>query len=167
MSVKRLNYSGIIVFVLIVGVLADISRASEENFPMQKFDLPFLASFCNQWLLDCEPTDWCGGYDYNQSGEVNFIDFTWFCDRWMDDLWPKCWSCRTQCHGDADCDGDVDGADMIILQAAMPGAQYDPCADFNRDGQVNIEDFIIIRLWGPGSTVPPTCPMGGTWTPII
>jgi len=77
------------------------------------------------------------------------------------EIWFDCWNCRTQCHGDADCDGDVDDDDRLILMAARdtvygdPG--YDPCADFNRDLAVNRADMEIYTL-NFGTPIDPNCP---------
>ncbi|GAH45731.1 unnamed protein product, partial [marine sediment metagenome] len=57
-------------------------------------------------------------------------------------IWPECWNCPRQCHGDADCLAQfmywVSANDVVILEAAWltsyPDALYDPCADFDRDG---------------------------------
>jgi hypothetical protein len=60
-----------------------------------------------------------------------------------------CWDCNSQCYGDADCQDDVDLGDLYILKAASgseagkPG--YDLCADFNRDGYVNLADLFILK----------------------
>ncbi len=45
---------------------------------------------------------------------------------WVEPMWYGCWDCRTQCYGDADCDGDVDPADMIIFMQAFNGEQLTP-----------------------------------------
>ncbi|MBL7215623.1 MAG: DNRLRE domain-containing protein [Phycisphaerae bacterium] len=66
-------------------------------------------------------------------------------------LWFPAWACATQCHGDADCDGDVDGNDQSILTAAMgttyPNIGYDPRADFDRDGDVDANDQAILTSY--------------------
>ncbi|MHC4659374.1 MAG: choice-of-anchor Q domain-containing protein, partial [Planctomycetota bacterium] len=38
-----------------------------------------LAGFASHWLqTDCGPPDWCGGFDLDQDGKVNFRDFALF-----------------------------------------------------------------------------------------
>ncbi|MGD0785579.1 MAG: dockerin type I domain-containing protein [Sedimentisphaerales bacterium] len=69
----------------------------------------------------------------------------------------NCWNCRTQTHGDADCDGHVGPLDMAILVAAFNthhgDPNYNPCADFNRDGYVNtLDQAIMMTYW---NTNPP------------
>jgi hypothetical protein len=66
---------------------------------------------------------------------------------WIQSPWFDCWDCRTQCYGDADCDGYVGPADAVILTAAMggvwPNPPYDECADFDRDLTVGPADQAI------------------------
>jgi parallel beta-helix repeat protein len=65
------------------------------------------------------------------------------------DEYNSCWNCPTQCHGDADCQDDVDLADMFILKQAfgtgIGDPNYDNCADFDRDGSVNLADMFILK----------------------
>jgi hypothetical protein len=91
-------------------------------------------------------------------------------------LWFPCWANPRQCHGDAD--GLMEGTpftgfyyvgtnDLLILGAAMgtvfPNPGYNPCADFDRDGDVDLADQAILTVWwqvkdppnGPG--VPADC----------
>jgi hypothetical protein len=73
----------------------------------------------------------------------------------------NCWSCPTQCHGDADCDGYVGAADSTILVAAYNthygDPNYNPCADFDRDGDVDTNDQqIMMAYWG--TNPPGNCP---------
>jgi hypothetical protein len=68
-----------------------------------------------------------------------------------------CWDCPTQSHGDADCDGYVGPSDLTILTAAYDtiygDPNYNPCPDFDRDGDVDINDYqIMMAYWG---TYPP------------
>jgi hypothetical protein len=82
-------------------------------------------------------------------------------------IWFDCWDCPTQCHGDADCDGDVDEVDEAILMAAMgtawPNPGYDPCADFNRDLAVNLFDTAILAQ-NMNTNPDPNCdPMPEYW----
>ncbi|NIP51751.1 MAG: hypothetical protein GWN61_21335 [candidate division Zixibacteria bacterium] len=67
----------------------------------------------------------------------------------IDILWFDCWDCRTQCRGDADCDGYVGPKDSDIVLAAYqtnhPDPNYDPCADFDRNLTVDQFDVMIMQ----------------------
>ncbi len=75
---------------------------------------------------------------------------------WIEPIWYDCWDCQTQCHGDADCDGYVDPNDLVIITRALQSGIYDPCADFNRDGLVNLIDLSILQLYF-GTRPPADC----------
>ncbi len=80
-------------------------------------------------------------------------------------LWFDCWNCLTQCHGDANCDGIVNLADMATLVNAFGGIYpyppYDPCADFNHDLMVNDLDQMIMMEYFQSPIPPPyDCPQG-------
>jgi len=64
---------------------------------------------------------------------------------WIEPFWYDAWNCRTQCYGDADCDGDVDADDETIFWNAWPPNPYDPHADFNRDDAITAVDAIILN----------------------
>jgi len=103
--------------------------------------------------------------DFDRDGCVKGSDFlilknNWFqpvepnCPRggiWPPgSVWPSCWNCPTQCHGDANCDGTVDERDMwppIVpsMGATYPDSVYDPCYDFNRDGCISGADLLILK----------------------
>lgn len=73
---------------------------------------------------------------------------------------PLSWNCRSQCHGDADCDGSVKGPDFLALKDAWHTSygdpNYNPCADFDRNGRVGASDLLILRQrWY--KTVPDDC----------
>jgi len=83
--------------------------------------------------------------------------------------YPRCWASCTQCHGDADCDGSIDDNDLselyISYNSSFPDPSYNPCADFNRDGTINVADLSI--LMGYFNTTPPTdCIPGSPWPPL-
>ena len=85
---------------------------------------------------------------------------------------PACWwwDCPTQCHGDCDCDGDVDTVDWPCFRdcfgSAWPNPRYNPCADNDRDGDCDTVDWPVFRdNFGSGG-LPADCPIGGTWPPI-
>jgi len=59
--------------------------------------------------------------------------------------------------GDADCDGDVDAADLAIQLACMQGPDEPSragCDDLNHDGAFDIADFAIIENCVSGNGVP-------------
>ena len=69
----------------------------------------------------------------------------------------NCWNCPTQSYGDTDCDGYVGSSDAEIFAAAYNTSRgdpnYNPCADFDRDGDVDINDQqIMMTNW---NTNPP------------
>ncbi|MHC4482717.1 MAG: DUF7901 domain-containing protein, partial [Planctomycetota bacterium] len=76
--------------------------------------------------------------------------------------WFDCWDCRTQCYGDADCDGDVDNDDEAIMMLAWgttwPELMYNPCADFDHDTTVGIIDQAILGL-NMDTNPDPNCPL--------
>ena len=83
-------------------------------------------------------------------------------------LGPSCWDCLTQCHGDSDCDGDVDTVDWPVFRDAFgyayPAAQYNPCGDMDHDGDVDTVDWPEFRD-NFGYPATPDCTPGGTWPP--
>jgi hypothetical protein len=110
-----------------------------------------------------DPPVWFWEELFDQTGvseDMSFILFTW--------PWPPCWGYLTQCHGDADGDGSVKGADFLALKNSWykcyPDPLYDPCADFDRNGCVKGSDFLILKThW---YTSPPAdCPRGAKWPP--
>jgi hypothetical protein len=85
---------------------------------------------------------------------------------------------RIPCPADFDCDGDVDGDDLVLFESRStgPAIAYDPeagstgCAlrpdeegiipaDFDRDGDVDQEDFGVFQrcYTGPGEAADPGC----------
>ncbi|MCK4998519.1 MAG: hypothetical protein KAS23_03255, partial [Anaerohalosphaera sp.] len=77
-------------------------------------------------------------------------------------LWFSIWQCVTQCHGDANCDGVVNVIDVSILNAAFGGIHpfppYNPAADFDRDGDVDPDDLLILQNWFGVDPIPRDCP---------
>jgi hypothetical protein len=84
---------------------------------------------------------------------------------WIEpDLYFPCWDCPTQCYGDTDCDTDVDADDLERYTAAngsiYGGPDYDHCADFDRDFDVDGDDGDILWSW-IGRIIPSDCPEEG------
>ncbi|MHC4474197.1 MAG: right-handed parallel beta-helix repeat-containing protein [Planctomycetota bacterium] len=82
---------------------------------------------------------------------------------------PDCWNCDNQCYGDADCDNDVDLADLFALKEAT-GTEYgDPnynaCADFDKDGDIDLGELYTLKQYFDDSNLPGDCKCGGTWPP--
>ena len=84
---------------------------------------------------------------------------------------PWCWDCTTQCHGDTDCDDDVDTSDWPMFRDSFgysyPSPQYHPCGDMDHDGDVDTDDWPDFRDNFGKSYVPTDCPLGGTWPPTL
>jgi hypothetical protein len=90
------------------------------------------------------------------------------------DIWFDCWDCPYQCHGDADCQAHTRGyrvytTDLEIIRAVAMGFgnwparypddfNYNPCADFDRDFDVDDSDVAICENWYGSMVVPPDCP---------
>jgi hypothetical protein len=85
-----------------------------------------------------------------------------------DEAFPPCWSCPTQCHGDSDCDGDVDTDDFLFGFKPSFGTTYcgdwndgagpyNPCADYDRDGDIDTDDFLIFKPNFGDSNLPSDC----------
>lgn len=83
---------------------------------------------------------------------------------------PDCWNCPTQCHGDSDCDTDIDYYDLTAFCESFgeqyPSDNYNPCSDFNRDGMVNTQDWAPLRD-NVGKFPVGDCTPGGTWPPLV
>ncbi|MBN2269747.1 MAG: hypothetical protein JXN61_03980 [Sedimentisphaerales bacterium] len=97
------------------------------------------------------------------------------------DMWFDCWNCPYQCHGDADCQAQgsmitkyrVFTNDLEIIYAVYMASytgyghwparypqdlNYNPCADFDRDFDVDDQDLAILENWHRRTDVPPDCP---------
>ena len=125
------------------------------------------------WMLT-EPTITNPLSDTNRDGIVDLCDAVQVAQHWLEQCcvplpWSDCWNCPTQCNGDADCQMQgpfgqfaVFTNDLAILEAAYdtcyPNPYYDPCADFDRDGNVNADDMYIFLLWYALPDVPADCP---------
>jgi outer membrane protein assembly factor BamB len=114
--------------------------------------------------LDCDDTD----PNINPGAEEicdDFIDNN--CDGLTDladpDCWPACWHYPTQCHGDADGSGILNAYDLFALANAWKTIyghpDYNPCADFSRDGRVDNVDLAEMPYWWL-TVVPDDCPPG-------
>ena len=85
--------------------------------------------------------------------------------------YPGCWNCATQCHGDADCDGDVDTGDWPAFRdgfaKSFPCEGYiaNSCGDYDHDGDIDTEDWPEFRD-NFGTSPPADCNVAGTWPPL-
>jgi|GEM_PF-2661486 len=133
---------------------------------------------CNDNDMNIHPsaTEVCNnGKDDDCDGLIDCNDSDCSGDPCCPPNWPECWNCPYQCHGDAAC--NIQGAfrvstnDLAIFQPAYPSeyggsGNYNPCADFDRDGDVDSNDYAVITYWYnrvPGPD--PNCEPGGTWPP--
>jgi alpha-tubulin suppressor-like RCC1 family protein len=83
-----------------------------------------------------------------------------------DDSYPECWNYPTQCHADADGDGDVDTVDWSQYRdgytKSYPDQAYidNACADYNHDGTIDNSDWPEFRDWFNQIPGPPAdCPV--------
>ncbi len=76
---------------------------------------------------------------------------------------PACWGYPTQCHGDADGDGDVDTVDWPDFRDGFGKSDPDPdylaniCADYDHDGDIDTVDWPEFRD-NFGTNPPADCP---------
>jgi len=119
----------------------------------------------NDYHLDVNsPCEDAGDPSYNPEPQETDIDgqprLMGDCDEVVDMgadeiYFPACWNCVTQCHADADCDGDVDTEDWPAFRDAFStnywddwndgAGPYNPCADYDRDGDVDTVDWPEFR----------------------
>jgi hypothetical protein len=158
----------------VVAELGAYPRHWRRDFsPDGDIDGSDFALFSQRWLSeDCNDPNWCNGRDIDQSGGVGLNDLAIFAQSYLSPFadppfWgPICWSNPRQCHGDAD--GMVAGAplheywvytnDMQLFTSISYGGGYDPCVDFDRDGDVDDDDAAIIEIWFGSENIPADCP---------
>ncbi len=162
--------------------------------PVNFMDFAILAL---DWLVT-DPNIINSASDTDRDGSVGCLDLAQLAEHWVEECnplppWPECWSCPYQCWGDADCEAEVIGPggitaqvsynDRDIFMAACASdtdcnlcmswygtSWYDPCADFDRDGDVDCDDLEIFLRWfnEPDPHGPPAnCEPGGTWPPEL
>jgi hypothetical protein len=83
---------------------------------------------------------------------------------------PDCWFWSGQCQGDTVGDNlIVDLSDFLAFKAAFgynhPDAKYDPCADYDQNGDIDLSDFLVFKGAFKVGTVPGGCTLQGTWPP--
>ncbi|MFA5251860.1 MAG: hypothetical protein WC454_04670 [Phycisphaerae bacterium] len=126
---------------------------------------------------DCTSANsWCDGSDLNKNGHVDYADLKLFADAWLSphfppEIWFDCWTnCPYQCYGDAGCSTSgppgyyrVDGSDLLILVNSLgsyyPSEEYNPCADFDRDLDVDEDDsdILLLNYWKKDSDFTVIC----------
>ena len=75
---------------LIISLLSLASADESDLILDDSFDWADLAVFAEQWLSNnCSPADWCDGADFDNSGDVDFIDFAFFGPYWLKTAPPK------------------------------------------------------------------------------
>lgn len=167
------NTAGLIGFwsyTVVAELGTDPNHWMRDFFADDKINYKDFARFSEQWFRDnCDEPDWCDGTDLDQSGAVDYNDLRIFAESWLSPFAAEpiepmrfdCWNCRTQCHGDVNCDGWVSFMDFFIIRNVLvicyPGPCYDPCADFDRDSDVDYVDLAILEAWY-GQFVPADCP---------
>ncbi len=104
--------------------------------------------------------------------ENDLGDLEIYCSASDTNMPPYCWENwpSGQCHGDCyNDDLKVNIDDFYIFKDSFgyhyPDADYDPCADFDRNGDVDIDDFYIFKDSFIVTDVPGDCMPGGTWPP--
>ena len=108
--------------------------------------------FADQWLASgCGEPDWCDGADFDQSQDVNFVDFSIFASEWWECGNPCDPACRPPCpcsglDFDLDGDGLVSLTDLMMLIACIQSGNCPPGpgTDFNCDGFVDPADADIL-----------------------
>ncbi len=138
------------------------NRDFDDDDDIDFFDYSPLADI---WDANCVPDDWCGDMDLDQSGKVDSKDLQIFAESWLtpyasDPVTPpvyaECWNWPYQCYGDAD--GLTEGLfkyrvyvnDASILVSCWKMKDTDQgfngcaCADFNRDGEIDEDDQMIL-----------------------
>ncbi len=117
----------------------------------------------NHWYRDRDGDRDVDFEDYARAANTSFDlnDLEVFAEAWLSPYAkrPKdyslsfdCWNCPYQCYGDADCNTEKYGVktvrigdkDLTILMDAMSKGEYDPCADFDRDFDVDEDDQAIL-----------------------
>lgn len=149
--------------------------------PSDYIDFGQFAQFCDSWgRQDCHEPDWCAGSDSDKNGCVDFNDIATFAGAWLEPIepepiWFDCWNCPTQCYGDADCSSEGGGMwrypvytmDLAVITsvansgmwpACYCNSNYNPCADFDRDLDVDDRDLEILQTWFGVRNVPANCP---------
>ena len=116
------------------------------------------------------PADFVADEPTPNGGRVNMGAYGSTAQASRGSAWPECWNSQTQCHGDADGDGDVDTVDWPAFRDALeshyPEAKYNPAGDFDRDGDVDTRDWPALRDHWQMEPLPGGCASGGTWPPV-
>jgi len=136
------------------------------------------------WLSSLGDDNWNPVCDISEplDNVIDALDLAIFSRDWLNTypiepaLWFECWDNPRQCHGDADgyfSGKDKDGkrkwvtlADLDVLTAVWNAGwpskygdlNYNPCADFDRDGDVDGGDCVILETWYEVLDVPADCP---------
>ena len=151
---------------------------------------PDLNIFVFAWKTVYDDTEYNPCADFNRDKRVDTVDLAelvyWWqvrepphgpgvpadCPPGSSISWrPSCWDSLTQCHGDATGDGFVGDSDLWFLLLFMEDSLdtsygdtlYNPCADFDRDGDVDTVDVAIVNSYWQQS--PPADCEPGTWPP--
>ena len=145
-----------------VGDICECRRANLDE--LGRIDMADLSILAQYWLMI---GDWPG--DTNLDLEVEYADLHNLAENWLRFCCPECWTWTYQCWGDADGDDEIGAGDLQAVYDSMnkcyPDAEYNACADFDRDGCVRTTDLNrLVNHWPP-TPLPGPCPPGGTWPP--
>jgi hypothetical protein len=119
------------------------SNSVDLAFVIRMKDLPLAHQKWSQPPIEIDPTAQVPVY-YGWDEESRYHG--------EEPIWYPGWECPTQCHGDADCDGDVDANDYndVVIPSWLrqhPDPDYDARADFDRDLDVDYSDLDIMTTW--------------------
>jgi len=106
---------------------------------------------------------WAAG-DFTGDGlidltDAGLIELNWTSNQEFGEAW------RELFPGDSDRDGDVDGNDYAALLAQFGAGPGQDNADFNNDGRVDLEDFVILRTYTSLGSAAPAINLETTSTP--
>ena len=105
-----------------------IALAARRMGAIELWNHPAFFDYVDRWMTEA-PTEY--GTEAVGSCYSDFVKDVWTTYRWV--------------AGDADCDGDVDLDDFVILKNnfGSPGTWAD--GDFDASGTVDLDDFVILK----------------------
>lgn len=145
--------------------------------PDCEVDIHDLGNVSSHWQDgSCSDPNWCGGTDYDHSGDVGAPDLLTLAGSWREeaqpsdpnDFWPDEWKCPTQCYGNVDClssgsyQVSLDDLSLFTMAygSSIGDANYDYASDFDHDYDVDDGDLGILQNWFDQIGVPTDCQTG-------